>query len=273
MKRRRDLGLTLANPQQYTYFTCSALGIRVPQAIKRSLTSMQIAQFLWGASYAAAHLFIQYDIPVATPYRIASTVKAAVSSVSSAASDASFTISSVIATPTAFAWGAFAKKMVLRGLGEEGIAERVNTHHGQPVFQKMEDKIHKFQEAHDPIYETRWRTDYTKVNCIDTSGEAFAIYLNLLYLAPLTFLFARFFIKAYTNRGKARTPSEAAKKTIQSGKEAEKKTEEKIEEVGARLEKELQKIDSKDIQDQLRKDVQAMKNGEMNPSSLKVMLY
>ncbi|RPB21178.1 hypothetical protein L211DRAFT_760994, partial [Terfezia boudieri ATCC MYA-4762] len=44
----------------YTYYTLSTLNIRVPNAIKRSLTTMQITQFLVGGSGAAIHLFIKY---------------------------------------------------------------------------------------------------------------------------------------------------------------------------------------------------------------------
>ncbi|KXS94384.1 hypothetical protein AC578_6582 [Pseudocercospora eumusae] len=248
----------------YTYYTLSALGYRSPTVLKRTLTSMQIAQFLWGASYAAAHLFIKYDIPVRTPYRVAATVSSVLSSATSKAVAASSTVSSVIATPSAFDWVAFGKKLLLRGLGEEGLAERVGVSHtpvqdfaGQAYVPKMEEKIQQFKERVEPLYETRWRQDWTKTSCIDTSGEAFAIYLNLLYLAPLTFLFARFFLQAYTNWGKPRT----VKKTVESGKEAEKKTEERVEEIGERLEKKLESVDSKNIHDQLRRDVQAMKDG------------
>jgi hypothetical protein len=45
-----------------------------------------------------------------------------------------------------------------------------------------------------------YRTEYQSVPCIDTSGQAFAIYLNLIYLAPLTILFMRFFFKSYLRR-------------------------------------------------------------------------
>lgn len=208
------------------------------------------------------HLFIQYDIPVLTPYRVAATVSSVLSSATSKAAAASETVSSVIATPSAFDWVAFGKKMLLRGLGEEGLAERVTYSHGQDLAgqafaPKMEEKIQQFKERVEPQYETKWRQDWTRTNCIDTSGEAFAIYLNLLYLAPLTFLFGRFFLRAYTSWGKPRT----VKKTIQSGKEAEKKTEERVEEIGERLEKKLESIGSKNIHEQLRRDVQAMKDG------------
>lgn len=41
----------------------TALGLRVPVSIKRSLTSMQIGQFLLGGAIAICYLFIGYDIP------------------------------------------------------------------------------------------------------------------------------------------------------------------------------------------------------------------
>ncbi|EMC92077.1 hypothetical protein BAUCODRAFT_96766, partial [Baudoinia panamericana UAMH 10762] len=174
----------------YTYFTASALGYKVPNSVKRTITTLQIAQILFGATYAAAHLFIAYDIPISTPYQVASTVQRAVSSISSAASvvsstatEAASTVSTLIESPSAIAtMGTLIKKLLLRAAGEEGLAER-----------KVQEKIEEYEQA----FETRYHTSWTKTNCIDTSGEAFAIYLNLLYLAPLAWLFLRFFVRAY----------------------------------------------------------------------------
>lgn len=39
--------------------------------------------------------------------------------------------------------------------------------------------------------------------CITTSGETFAIWLNVFYLAPLTYLFVMFFIRSYIRRSSA----------------------------------------------------------------------
>ncbi|KAK4505114.1 hypothetical protein PRZ48_003077 [Zasmidium cellare] len=254
----------------YTYFTLSAVGVKVPNRLKRLLTTLQIAQFVWGASFAAAHLFVQYDIPVSTPYQIASYVKQAASSASSAASAASSTASKVIESPAA-ATGTLIplfKKLLLRAVGEEGIAERVTDNHGDPITPYIEEKIEQFNEKTQQVFETRYRTDWTKVNCIDTSGEAFAIYLNLLYLAPLTFLFARFFVKAYTGRGKPRRASHAVKQVVDSGHVAHERTEETVEKLGKKAEDEiieaeakLQKLDAKDIHEQLRRDVKSIKDG------------
>ncbi|KAI7015309.1 hypothetical protein KC366_g15508 [Hortaea werneckii] len=279
----------------YTYFTLSALGYRVPQALKRTLTSLQIAQFLFGASYAAMHLFVQYDIPISTPYYVASTVQRAASSASSAAASitasASSDISSAVASPTATATlGALLKKLLLRAAGEEGLAERVHRERRSnpanliptpglvpdlPTVPDMADKIQQFNE--ETFYETRWRTDWTKIDCIDTSGEAFAIYLNLLYLAPLTFLFGRFFVKAYTQRGRkgrARSISEAAKQALVAGIEGEKRTEEAVEAKGKKVEGKAPFDDeaTKKLEEQVREDVRRLKDGSYkgSPAARKV---
>ena len=57
--------------------------------------------------------------------------------------------------------------------------------------------------APEPRTDTRitYRTEFQTVPCIDTSGQTFAIWLNVLYLTPLTFLFVRFFVKSYIRRG------------------------------------------------------------------------
>lgn len=256
--------------RQYTYFTLSALGIRVNPTIKRTLTTMQIAQFLWGASYAAAHLFVQYDIPIATPYQIAATIQSAAASVTSAASETVSTISKVVESPAATGTlVALAKKLLLRAVGAEGIAQLVTEDKGGHIPAKIEEKIKDFNErSHAPQYETRWRTDWTKTNCIDTSGEAFAIYLNLLYLAPLTWLFARFFIKAYTGRGKPRRASHAAKQITQSGRTAAERTDETVEKLGKKVEDGIieaeakaKNVDVNKVHEQLRRDLQAVKEG------------
>ncbi|KAK3074220.1 hypothetical protein LTR53_003507 [Teratosphaeriaceae sp. CCFEE 6253] len=257
----------------YTYFTFSALGYRVPQGLKRALTSLQIAQFVFGASYAAAHLFVAYDIPIQSSYQVASIVERAASSVSSVAVAATSTVSSLIESPTPKDMGAFIKKMLLRAAGEEGLAERVRDRDHHLIPEKLEAKIEYFNEQ---TFETHHRTDWTRVNCIDTSGEAFAIYLNLLYLAPLTGLFVRFFYKAYTQRGKPRPLSKAPKQIADSSKQAEQETEQYIESSGEHLEDEIAKRGSAaggkmrqeahELHEQLRNDVEQMKQGKFRGS-------
>jgi hypothetical protein len=54
---------------------------------------------------------------------------------------------------------------------------------------------------------TTTKTVYVTQPCITTSGETFAIWLNVLYLAPLTYLFVNFFVRSYLRR----TNAEAAR--------------------------------------------------------------
>ncbi|CAI7565187.1 unnamed protein product [Penicillium bialowiezense] len=164
----------------YTYYTLTALRIRVPNPIKRSLTTMQITQFVFGTNMAAAYLFVHYTIP----YPSGST---ALHNISAAAS-------AVASTETgALPW---LKKLAFRAAGAEGIAENVGTFGTAPVQQSGYS-----QEM---------------VTCMDTTGQAFAIWLNVSYLLPLTYLFARFFVRSYLNRKdpgvKQPTHMEAAEK-------------------------------------------------------------
>ncbi|KAJ5780008.1 hypothetical protein N7457_005168 [Penicillium paradoxum] len=167
----------------YTYYTLTALRIRVPNAIKRSLTTMQITQFVFGTNMAAAYLFVHYTIPYPSG-------SAALNQLSKAAS--------IAATATAEAGSvAWLKKMAFRAAGAEGIAENVGT---------------TFNVA--PVQQSGY--SHQMVTCMDTTGQAFAVWLNVSYLLPLTYLFARFFVRSYLNRKdpgvKQPTHMEAAEK-------------------------------------------------------------
>ncbi len=53
---------SLIHTLMYTYYTLSAAKIKVPVVLKRSLTSLQITQFLVGGSSAVIHLFINIKL-------------------------------------------------------------------------------------------------------------------------------------------------------------------------------------------------------------------
>ncbi|OAQ99193.1 hypothetical protein LLEC1_06525 [Akanthomyces lecanii] len=131
----------------YTYYTVTAFNIRVPVFIKRSLTSMQITQFLVGASLAMCHSFVYYFAPAAA---------------STTTSDSAASVASV--------------RALLFGSGAD--AHRIKTVVDQDV-------------------------SYVSQPCIVSSGETFAIWLNVVYLAPLTYLFVSFFIASYVKRSNA----------------------------------------------------------------------
>ena len=58
------LYIYLPNGPQYTYYTLTIFSIPVPQALKRSLTTIQIIQFVVGVLGATIHLFLSYTVPV-----------------------------------------------------------------------------------------------------------------------------------------------------------------------------------------------------------------
>ncbi|KAG5930414.1 hypothetical protein E4U42_001661 [Claviceps africana] len=160
----------------YTYYTVTAFSIRVPLVVKRTLTTMQITQFIGGASYAILHSFISYLVPV-TVTKMAATQMDDVPG--SAADDAH---------PTAAAAAAgvldLLKKFILGSAGSEsavpgGAGQRPSS------------------------YVTE--TTLVAQPCITTANETFAIWLNVLYLAPLTYLFVSFFIASYVKRSSANT--------------------------------------------------------------------
>ena len=72
--------------------------------------------------------------------------------------------------------------MAFRAMGDEALAEAAHNYKGE-TFGLDATKAADIERANA---ETRYRLGSTMVNCIDTSGEAFAIYLNVMYLAPLT---------------------------------------------------------------------------------------
>ena len=220
---------------------------------------------------------MQYDIPIATPYKVLASVSSVAATATSAAASATSKVSRVIETPAAAAWADWVnwpqvKKYALRAAGEEGMAERVGMRQDSaPLSQQIEERLEQASQHALPIgpkYETRWRNEWTKVNCIDTSGEAFAIYLNLFYLFPLTVLFGRFFYKAYMKRTtKPHGTSQHAKAIAQDARKAEEETERAVEAAGKRAEDQVRNSGAKaqaktrDLVKELREDVQKVKEG------------
>jgi hypothetical protein len=184
---------------------------------------MQITQFVFGASYAAIHLFVKYDIPIVTAYNIFHPI-------SSAVAKASSTASSVVAAET---YGAILRRILLRAAGDEGVAENVRDNQGNMIMEKAQEAIQKYHE------ETRYRTDYATVNCLDTTGQSFAVWLNILYLFPLTVLFVRFFVRAYLFRSGSSKSKSKRQAVSRATKDAAHGTNREIEHAGKVVEKKL----------------------------------
>ncbi|RDW84602.1 elongation of fatty acids protein [Coleophoma cylindrospora] len=197
----------------YTYYTLTAFAVPIPTSLKRSLTTMQIIQFLVGASYAALHSFVSYTIPVEVPVRIVPA--------------ASSTVSAVAASATAAGIGSLVKKFLFRAAGEEGLAGNVEATYS------ADQAAHQKPFHHGITGAQEFRTEYQTIPCIDTSGQTFAIWFNVLYLAPLTVLFMRFFVRSYLRRtsktagkGVVGTKHEAIE---QAGKDAYKGIERRVD--------------------------------------------
>jgi len=159
---------------------------------------MQICQFLIGVAYATLHSFISYTIPVQvlSIKEVASSAAASVSSVATAAAS----------TATAGSIGTMLMKFLYRAAGEEGLAENVNGAYGNEELAELKAAHHG-----SGVPEVLYHTEYQRVPCIDTSGQTFAIWLNVFYLTPLTFLFTRFFVKSYIRRTQGQKKSVEAK--------------------------------------------------------------
>lgn len=257
----------------YTYFTLSAINIRVPNALKRTLTTMQITQFVFGASYAAIHLFVKYDVPVATAY----TIFHPISSVLAKAASTASSVASV-AAPTE-SYGAILRRILLRAAGDEGVAENVRDKQGNLIMPQAKEAIQKYHE------ETRYRTDYTTVNCLDTTGQSFAVWLNILYLFPLTVLFVRFFVRAYIFRTGSAKPSNKRHAASRAAKDAAHGTNREVEHAGKKVEKKISHLPEdlraaekkleeklsnasfKDFEAEIRRDLQALKEGKLPRSN------
>lgn len=166
---------------------------------------MQILQFLVGASFAAAHLFVSYSVPVSVPYTFVALASELPSAVSSAAAsitslvqeiDPTSTLSSLAAEATSDG-GAWLKKLIYRAGGSPALAENVRNHNRQVFGESLRHKDLVGSDLKREVSEIRYHTEWQEVHCLDTNGQAFAIWLNVLYLAPLTILFLRFFWKTY----------------------------------------------------------------------------
>lgn len=187
---------------------------------------------------------------------------------SSTASELAASATSAIES-AAPSYGALLKRILLRAAGDEGVAENVHERRTgdlaiSSAVPSASEAVQRYRE------ETRYRNDWHTVHCIDTTGQAFAVWLNLVYLAPLTGLFVRFFIRAYIYR-KPTTKGHAIKS---SSIEAAKGVNREIDEVGKTVEKGMQKIGdaAKEIEvpEDIKSDLKEVREGTFNNKARKV---
>lgn len=92
-----------------------------------------------------------------------------------------------------------------------------------------------------PLEKIQYRKQNQMIHCLDTNGQAFAIWLNVLYLFPLTALFVRFFVKSYI-LGQPAKPSKQTRQNRRistSALHAARRTSETIEIFGQSVEQSI----------------------------------
>lgn len=132
------------------------------------------------------HSFVSYTVPVAT-----TVVKTTAAAATSSARDSAPTAS---ADSPAFLDSL--KQLVL------GVASKVTNAAATKVITDSAptaeaNAVHQFTTSEEIVHE------HKVIPCIQTTGQTFAIWLNVFYLAPLTYLFVKFFITSYLRRAGA----------------------------------------------------------------------
>jgi len=240
---------------QYSYYALTSLGIKISGAIKPFITTAQVTQIILCTLFASAHLFVSYCAPISVRYTVTQAISglpadisAGVESLSSAASEllSTASLSSLIAQatqPYALAW---IKKLAFRAAGTEGLAEQVRNSEGNVFGPEYSDRTETVETVKEQLEEYRWNTEWQTTQCLDTSGQAFAIWLNLLYLAPLTLLFMRFLWNNYVQGQPAgRRAGEKRRELSEGVSDAARQTSDTIEAAGMKVEQGLGMVGDK----------------------------
>ena len=205
-------------------------------SLKGLLTTLQILQFIVGVLFATPHIFVSYSIPVTIPVKIATAVPSAVRAASSAVEGAispeelssSAKSVSLMAISTAMDPLPFLKKLAMYAVGAQDLeldpSETQTQHHAASQASTA-----------TMLEEIRYRKHYQTIQCLDTSGQAFAIWLNVFYLIPLTVLFAVFFVKSYV-LGRPAKRSPQARRISSSAVDAARRTSQTFEDFGKSVE-------------------------------------
>ena len=196
---------------------------------------MQIMQFIVGAPYAALHSFLSYDIPVRVP-SVRETLSTALSSASSV-------VAAVATDPTI---ADTIKKLLFRAAGEGGIADNLAPAFvASPVPTASGHHRHLVHKYKDP--EVTYTTEYRNIPCLNTQGQTLAVWMNVFYLLPLTFLFGRFFVKSYITRTIGQGAKAKVKAIENNSKDAIKRVDRKLDEYLKPVESEKKKASEKQV--------------------------
>lgn len=161
----------------YFFYGATSLKVRVPSALKRGITTMQILQLFFGMLLASSYLFVTY-IPTSFPQHIRPSV--GVADYTGLWNEAT----SILAGNATLSSSPTLQGTILSNKAIDAkIASSLNANGRAP--------------------------------CLSSSGQSFALILNVVYLIPLIFLFVNFYVNSYLKkRAAAINNEEKVKKSL-----------------------------------------------------------
>lgn len=158
---------SLVHTLMYTYYSMTAMKLPFTGGLKRSMTTIQITQLVVGCAMASSYAFLTYS-------------------------------------PGAYPKGAVPST-------------------GRHVFNPVSAAINSFESATNGTAGSKWIPSSSteavqlikqtilstvgansKTSCVSTSGQLFAVGLNVAYLIPLIYLFVSFYIRSYQKKAAAK---------------------------------------------------------------------
>ncbi|EST09787.1 GNS1/SUR4 membrane protein [Kalmanozyma brasiliensis GHG001] len=157
---------SLVHTLMYTYYSMTAMKLPFTGGLKRSMTTIQITQLVVGCGLASSYMFLTYN-PTAYP------------------KGASPSPGRHVLNPVAAAFSSF-----------ESASNGTSASNWLPSSS---------QEAMQIIKQTVLASvKGGKTECVATSGQFFAVCLNVAYLIPLIYLFVSFYIRSYQKKAAAK---------------------------------------------------------------------
>ncbi|SPO19801.1 related to SUR4 - elongase, involved in fatty acid and sphingolipid biosynthesis [Ustilago trichophora] len=157
---------SLVHTLMYTYYSMTALKLPFTGGLKRSMTTIQITQLVVGCAMASSYAFLTYN-PSAYP------------------AGAVPTPGRHIANPASAAFSSFASAGNNSSSSTTASLLASNT---KEAIQLIKHTLLSSVGAEG------------KTPCVSTSGQLFAVGLNVAYLIPLIYLFVSFYIRSYKKK-------------------------------------------------------------------------
>ncbi|SJX60190.1 related to SUR4-elongase, involved in fatty acid and sphingolipid biosynthesis [Sporisorium reilianum f. sp. reilianum] len=152
---------SLVHTLMYTYYSMTAMKLPFTGGLKRSMTTIQITQLVVGINLAAAYLWLKYD---PTAYA-----------------------AGAVPTPGRHVFNPLTAAMALFEASNSTASKLLPTTSTQ-ALQLLRQTILASVGANN------------KTSCVLSSGELFAVVLNVAYLVPLIYLFVSFYVRSYQKK-------------------------------------------------------------------------